>query len=101
MDMNIGLSIGAVILGGVITFICSRFYYIGATGDLNKETAELRRLNKLMLLGMEHAGWVTLNKDNQGNILGFVYTIYPQNAHMTIAGSVAPTQIAKGDKNEK
>lgn len=65
-----GIAIG-VILGGLITWAAAWYYYQQASKELLKESTELHRLNKLMLLSMEHAGWVNLTKDNQGNILGF------------------------------
>jgi len=71
------LGILSVAVGAVITWFVSRHYYQQASKELLKESTELHRLNKLMLLSMEHAGWVNLTKDNQGNILGFDQIIEP------------------------
>ena len=74
VEVVLGAIIGAImgtIMGGLITWIVARFYYKKASKDLISESAELRELNRLMLLGMEHAGLIKLTKDNKNNILGF------------------------------
>lgn len=60
-----------VLVGGIVTWAVAKCYYKKASEELQKEAHELRRLNELMLLGMEHAGWIELNRDNSGKILGF------------------------------
>jgi hypothetical protein len=62
----------AVFVGGIITWLVARYYYICASQDLKNEASELKRLNDLMLNSMEHAGWIELNRDDQGNVRGFV-----------------------------
>jgi hypothetical protein len=64
-------------------------YYRRAAIDLAKEAKELKRLINYMLLGMEDLGWVKLNRDEQGNILGFVYTIKAESGTITMKGSSA------------
>jgi len=61
-----------VLVGGVITWLLAWYYYRRASEELKEESAELRRLNNLMLRGMENAGWVKLNKDESGNVAGFI-----------------------------
>jgi hypothetical protein len=63
------------VVGGVITFLVSRYYYKKASEELVKEANELRRLNNLMLRGMDYAGWIELQRDKEGNIIGFRQTI--------------------------
>jgi hypothetical protein len=64
-----------IVVGGVITFLVARYYYKKASEELSKEANELRRLNNLMLHGMEYAGWIELQRDKEGNITGFRQTI--------------------------
>jgi len=64
-----------VIIGGIITFFVAKYYYQRATKDLKKEAAELRKLNTLILRGMEEAGQVEWNKDSVGNIVGLVINL--------------------------
>jgi hypothetical protein len=60
-----------VFIGGIITWLVTNYYYIRAAQDLKSEASELKRLNILMLRGMENAGLVKLNRDKEGNIVGF------------------------------
>ena len=61
-----------VLVGGAITWLVAWYYYSRASRELNEEAAELRRLNNLMLRGMENAGWVKLNRDESGKVVGFI-----------------------------
>ena len=61
----------SILVGALIALFVSMLYYKQASKELIKETTELRRLNNLMLRGMEEAGWVELNKDERGNIKGY------------------------------
>lgn len=65
-ELLIGL-IG-IAIGSAITWFVSWFYYRRAGRELRDEADELRRLNGLMLHGMEHAGWIKLNRDASGKI---------------------------------
>ena len=64
-----------VLIGGLITWITAWLYYRRASEDLLKESSELKRLNRLMLSGMEYTGWLNLNRDSEGNITGFEQTL--------------------------
>jgi hypothetical protein len=68
----IGTIIG-IIIGGVITYMVSRHYYVRAGDDLRKEASELKKQIKWLLLGMEKMGWVKLNRDQKGNVIGYVF----------------------------
>jgi hypothetical protein len=69
-------------LGAAVTWFCGWHYYLRAARDLEKaagnlenKASELKRLNKLMLLGMEIAGWVKLTRDEHGEITGFTLSL--------------------------
>jgi hypothetical protein len=68
----IGTIIG-IIIGGVITHMVSRYYYVRAGDDLRKEASELKKQIKWLLLGMGKMEWVKLNRDKEGNIIGYVF----------------------------
>jgi len=90
---------GSVVLGGLITWLCSKYYYQKASKELRKEAEELRRLNNLMLRGMELAGWVTLNKDEQGNIKGYKFILKAESGTITMKGS-SVTLVKTSHKKE-
>jgi hypothetical protein len=68
MFLNLTLTLGAIILGGLIT----RFYYKKAGDELAKEAARLRHLSSVMLNAMEDSGLVKLNRAESGEIVGRV-----------------------------
>ena len=70
-----------VIIGGVITFLVSRRYYVKASNDLRKhyeqaseelrkEADELKKATRLVLRSLEEGTPVTLNKNEEGEIVG-------------------------------
>jgi hypothetical protein len=59
------------LIGGLITFIVSWFSYMRAGKDLKKEAEELRKINTLILRGLEQQG-VDFSKDQEGNITGIM-----------------------------
>jgi hypothetical protein len=95
MEIAIG-----VLLGGLITWLCSKHYYEKAAKDFKKEVEDLRRLNDYMLLGMENMGWITLNRDSQGRIRNFVYKINVHDALHAI-DSTSPTLSLNSKETEK
>jgi len=76
MSALIGLFFGSLI-GGVITWLVSKHFYLKASKELRLEVQELRRLSKTMLLGMEYSGWIELSRDVSGEITGFRQIIGP------------------------
>lgn len=96
--MQILTNVASVLIGGLITWWVAKRYYKKASMDLEKEAKELRHLINYMLLGMEEMGWVKLNRDAQGNIKGYVYTIKPQSGVIDMKGSVTPSVKTSHDK---
>jgi hypothetical protein len=102
MEMTIGGMILGVIFGGLINWLCSKHYYGKATKDLNKEAGELRRLNILMLEGMELAGWVTLTRDAQRNPISYTLKINVHDAFQTVdTTSPVLIQTVKGEEGKE
>ena len=60
------------LLGAGFGWGVSHYYYVESGKDLEMEAAKLRRLNTIMLTGMENAGWVKLNRDQAGEITGLI-----------------------------
>jgi len=61
-----------VAIGGVITWLVSRYYYKKAGNELKQEATELRRLTNVVLRGLEDAGSVKLNRDTSGKVIGLI-----------------------------
>jgi hypothetical protein len=65
----------AVAVGGLITFVASRHYYMKASKDLDQAAARLQTLTTLIIRGMEDAGLATFNRDQAGNPIGLVIKV--------------------------
>lgn len=63
------------VASGIVAVVVAWIFFHLSGRHLRREAAELRRLNKLLLLGMGHAGWIKLNFDKDRNIIGFEQTI--------------------------
>ncbi len=62
-----------ILIGGAITLIVSLFFYVPSALSLKRETGRLRRHTTLILRGLEEAGLVEYNRDDQtGEITGMV-----------------------------
>lgn len=75
MMYNFISNIVAVIIGGIVTGLFSKYYYARASKDLNKEASKLIKLDNLILRSMEEAGLVEYTRDEQGNIKGLVIKV--------------------------
>ena len=62
-------------LGVIFTFFITNRYYQKASKELKIESSELRRLTSLLLHAMDYNGWIKLQRDSKGNIIGFIQTI--------------------------
>lgn len=56
-----------VIVGAIITWFVSRWYYEKSGKDLQKEAESLRKLNILMIRALEDAGFASFRRDNNGD----------------------------------
>jgi hypothetical protein len=72
MFVDVLSTVGSVLLGCLMTWYVSRFYYKKAGDDLVKEAVRLRHLSTIMLNVMEDAGFVKLNRDKSGDVVGRV-----------------------------
>jgi hypothetical protein len=79
-----------ILVGGVITWFASWYFYVRSAKDLEQEAAGLRRVSNMLLVSMEHAGWIRLNRDNAGRITGFEQVISPASATVRMEG-LTPT----------
>ncbi len=60
----------SLIVGGMIIFLITKYYYEHADRGLKDEVVRLRQLNIRLLWSMEEAGLIKWNRDSQGNIVG-------------------------------
>jgi hypothetical protein len=72
MLLNLLMNVGALLLGGLITWYFSRLYYKKSGDELRDQAARLQHLSNIMLNAMEDAGLVKLNRGQSGEIKGRV-----------------------------
>jgi hypothetical protein len=68
-----GILIGAAIgnlIGGIITYLVSRHYYVRPASSLRREAEELKQQTQLIMRGLQEGLDIELNQDEQGNIIG-------------------------------
>lgn len=104
-DQLIGQAIG-VFIGGLITWLVSRFYYTKAAdelcveaGKLREETLEIKRLTNIVLRGLENAGILSVKREH-GKIVG-LFVDFRGKAEMKTATSNADISVEKVDDNKK
>ena len=73
MDNDLIYTLSAMAIGALVTWWAALRYYEKASRDLATEAKELRRLNVLMLRGLESAGFTEFSRDDEGNIKGMVH----------------------------
>ena len=92
--MDPGLLIGSILGLGSIAYA----WYTNrrASLQLQAEAAKLRGLSEILLRGMEHAGWIKLNRDASGNIIGLLVELSGGiGGALTMTGDLAVTKIPK------
>ena len=72
--LSVLLSLLAMTIGALVTYLVTRHYYEAASEDLKKEAALLRQANKIIALALQNAGLADLVMD-EGNIVGLNYTV--------------------------
>jgi len=61
-----------VLAGGLVTVMASRAYYLKAAKDLTEETAKLRKLISVAIVGMERAGFIRAARNEAGELTGLI-----------------------------
>ena len=72
---TLALTMLGILLGGLITWIASRHYYLRSSKELEAEAARVRKLTTLVLRALEEKGLARLNRDAQGEITGLVLDV--------------------------
>ncbi len=72
-----------VIIGGIITWITSRYYYQRSGKELKEEAGKIRSLNTMILESLEQAGLAEIARDESGKIIGLKrLNIHPQSVEV-------------------
>lgn len=83
-----------VVIGGVLTWLVSRWYYKQAGDELRAEAQELQRLTTLILHALHHAGVAQVNWDARGRPKGINITIAVPAGSVTV--TAPPASIIQG-----
>ena len=67
MATTITLTLISIAVGGLITFLVTRWYYARASGDLEREAGELKDYTVMLINYLDDAGVIEVERDAQGN----------------------------------
>ena len=89
------LSGAGVVLGGFITYLVSRAFYVKAANELNKATADLKQQSSILARLLEGKGEPCYN--DKGELMGLSITLRLEGvqAKATVGGMVP---VIKDDK---
>jgi hypothetical protein len=66
----------SLLIGSVVSWVASWFYYKRAGDELKLESEQARKLSTIMLMAMEENGWVKLKRDDSGNIRAMISRLH-------------------------
>ncbi len=67
MVITIVSTLISLAVGGLITFLVTRWYYDRASGDLEREAGELKDYTVMLLNYLDDAGVIAVERDAQGS----------------------------------
>ena len=67
MAITITLTLISMAVGGLITFLVTRWYYERASGDLEREAGELKDYTVMLINYLDEAGVIEVERDAHGN----------------------------------
>ena len=67
MATTIILAVISIGVGGVVTFLLTRWYYERASGDLEREASELRDYTVALINYLDDARMIDVERDAHGN----------------------------------
>jgi hypothetical protein len=75
--MSLLSTFAGIVVGAVITFLVSRYYFRRASIQLEEEASRLRQLVTVVALYMQRDGQLeNVELDERGNLKGYTQTIY-------------------------
>ena len=94
---TVGGTVVGIVVGGIITYLVSRHYYVRAARSLEQETDRLHRHTTLILRGLEEAELVEYRRDEQGEI---ERVIIKARASMGSSSSVSARATVRRHEND-
>jgi hypothetical protein len=67
MAITIILTLIAIAVGGLITFLVTRWYYERASGDLEREASELKDYTVMLINYLDDASVIAVERDAHGD----------------------------------
>jgi hypothetical protein len=85
--------LSSIVVGGLMTWIAARIYYLKAGNELKAEAESLKRLNLFIIQGLESGGIAKFSRDENGEINSLVITVGDSATigPLTSSGGVAPS----------
>jgi hypothetical protein len=100
MAITIILTLVSIAVGGLITFLVTRWYYERASGDLEREAGELKDYTVMLLNYLDDAGVVKVERDAGGNPIRVRVVKVSMTATGTASASLQPKVIRHGEQDD-
>jgi len=79
----------SIVLGGAITFGVSSCFFQKASVGLRQKVEPLTKQTDLVLRGLEEAGIIELNRDEEGKYIGIVMHVTSGPVEINVGGGLA------------
>ena len=87
----------SIVLGGAIAFTVSWHFFQKASADLRQKVEPLAKQTDLVLRGLEEAGIIEFNRDEEGNYIGIVMHVESGPVEIKFSGG-GPHTFTRGEK---
>ncbi len=94
-----------ILIGGLITWFSSKYFYEKAAEDLKieaeefrKKMAELYELTNFLSLGMESMGWLSVKRDEHGKARSYDFKLKVHDGVSQVSSTSPSLTQSEGDK---
>ena len=93
--MTIILVLISIAVGALVTFLVARWYYDRASGDLQRESGELKDYTVMLINYLDDAGVVEVERDAQGSPVRVRFIKHEVTDSIDVSDSVEPNSQAE------
>jgi len=86
LGLQILLQMLTLAVGAAVAYFVAKHYYVAAANDLKVETAKLRKLISVAIVGMERAGFIRAARNEAGELTGLIVVSKDVEARYDIHG---------------
>lgn len=87
--MSIPRDVSLTVVGALLVLAISHLYYVKSINDMRVDAEEQKRINELILRGIENVGSLNYVRDHSGNVIGVKVQLLGSGKAQA-SGSAAP-----------